>query len=397
VSWIFVVTLAGALVIWIWFAARLARLAALLPLTRLPEENAPAQGWPRLSVVVACRNEEATVERALGSLATQDYPALEIIAVDDRSTDRTAVRLEALAARAGCLRVVRVAELPAGWLGKTHALHRGQEEAAGELLLFTDADVVFEPGALRRAVGWFTARGLGHGVLIPRLVAPGFLERGFVALFGVYFLATLRTDELGKAGTRAHVGLGAFNLVAAAQYRRAGGHHPLRFEVVDDLRLGLVLRRSGVRQGVIDSGGLVRVRWQEGLLATMNGMLKNYFAVCEYRWGSTLFGVCGIIMMTVLPVVALAAGVARPLAVAALLTGATVHAAMARRLSDGSGLEAITLPLSGLALALVGLASAALATIRRAVIWRGTRYPLSELRAGCVRDADWPPDRAPAA
>jgi glycosyltransferase involved in cell wall biosynthesis len=394
VSWILSVLLVASLIAWIWFAVRLARTRALPSLAEADGE--PPSVWPRLSVVVACRNEEATVEKALGSLAAQDYPGLEIVAVDDRSTDGTAARLAALAGRAPCLRMVRVTELPAGWLGKTHALQRGQEAASGELLLFTDADVVFAPGALRRAVAWFTRRGLGHGVAFPRLVAPGFFERAFVATFGMFFLAAMRLEDLARAGTRAYVGLGAFNLVDAAAYRRLGGHERLRLEVLDDMKLGMILRRSGVRQGAIDSGGLVEVRWQEGLWASMRGLLKNGFAESEYRWWRMLFNAFGVSLLAVVPAAALVAGVDRPLALAPVVLGAIFLGGTARRVSSGTGLEGVTLPLTGLALAVVGLASAALTTARRGIVWRDTRYPLDELRAACVRDADWPPDRTVA-
>jgi Glycosyl transferase family 2 len=397
VTLIATIVLAGSLATWIWLAVRLAHLNGLPSLGHGAAAKDPVAGWPSLSVVVACRNEEAAVEETIASLAAQDYPGLEIIAVDDRSTDRTAATLLALAERTPCLRVVRVHELPAGWLGKNHALHLGQEDATGSLLLFTDADVVFSPGVLRRAVAWFIGQGLGHGVVLPRMVAPFFLERGFVAVFSLFFLAVLRLEDLHEAGTRAHVGVGAFNLVSSAEYRRVGGHRRLRLQVVDDVKLGLVLRRSGVRQGVIDSGGLVRVRWQEGLLATMKGLLKNFFAASDYRWDQTLVGVLVITIAAVMPAVALLAGTARPFALVAFLVGATLHGAVARRISDGTGLEGITVALVGLALALVGLASAILTTARGGVVWRDTRYSLRELRAACIREADWPPDRSPGA
>src|SRR5207237_963084 len=147
-------------------------------------------------------------------------------------------------------------------------------------------------------------------------------ERSFVSLFGMFLLIDLRVDDLGRAGSRAHVGIGAFNLVRRDASLSIGGHERLRLEVADDLKLGLVLRRSGVRQGC---------------------------------------------------------------------------AACARRLAGGRGFEGLLLPFAGVCLALVALTSALSATLRGAVIWRGTRYRLRDLQTGGVRDADWPPDRAPGA
>jgi hypothetical protein len=358
----------------------------------------PPGGLPRLSIVVACRDEGETVEPAMRSLLAQRYPGLEIIAVDDRSTDETSERLEALAAEDPRLRVLHVRELPAGWLGKNHALSVGAAGARGEWLLFTDADIVFAPDALERAVAWALAEGLGHGVVLPRFVTSGALERAFVAFFVLVLLTRLRVDELRRAGSRAFIGIGAFNLVRAADYARVGGHARLAMEIADDIKLGLVLRRSGVRQGCIEGGGLVRVRWQRGFAGSVRGLVKNIFAGNEYSWARTLAGVAAVLVLTVLPLVALLLGpgtLPRLLGLATLLLALLVHAATVRWVSRGSGLEALALPIAGASLAGAALASALLATLRGGVIWRRTRYPLDELRARCVREADWPAERAP--
>src|SRR2546428_313277 len=143
---------------------------------RLPSARAGIV-LPSVSVVVPARDEAASISRALGSLLAQDYPDLEVIAVDDRSADGTGALLHEVAAREPRLVVLRVDDLPAGWLGKNHALWRGAEQARGEWLLFTDADVVFAPDALRRAVGYALEQGLDHLTLAPRLIAHGIFLR----------------------------------------------------------------------------------------------------------------------------------------------------------------------------------------------------------------------------
>ena len=115
----------------------------------LPAVKAPG-ALPSLSVIVPARNEATAIGPALASLLAQDYPGLEIVAVDDRSTDGTGDVLRALAAANPSLRVLRIDDLPSGWLGKNHALWRGAQRSTGTWLLFTDADVVFAPGTLRR-------------------------------------------------------------------------------------------------------------------------------------------------------------------------------------------------------------------------------------------------------
>lgn len=400
---VLVVSLLAALaVVWLRFAWKFHRIGGLPNLRGLDDQLPPGTNWPTLSVVVACRDEAANVRQALSSLLAQDYPALEIVAVDDRSEDATGAILRDLAVKHPALRVTRVDQLPPGWLGKTNAMHQGAAAATGDWILFTDADVMFAPGALRRSVAWAERDGLGHAVAVPHFIAPGFGERAFVALFGLLLLIVLQVDDLRRPGSRAHIGVGAFNLVRRQAYAAIGGHQRLRLEVADDIKLGLVLRRSGVRQGCADSAGLVSVRWQPGFLASLRGLVKNFFAGSEFRWTETLRTVVGVPLATTFPPAYLlwaAFGGGRPVGVALAALAYTVstvlHGAAARRYAFGRGHEGLLLPLLGPCLAVVALTSALTATLRGAVIWRGTRYALRDLKAGVVREADWPTDRAP--
>jgi hypothetical protein len=386
---------AAALALWLrlaWLGLRTDR--ALLRLDALPDGL--GRELPAVAAVVPCRDEAGAVEAAIRSLLAQDLPGLEVIAVDDRSTDGTGEILDRLAAEDPRLAVVHVDALPAGWLGKTHACELGGRRARGAWLLFTDADVVFAPGALRRAIAWAEARRLGHVVALPRLVAPGFAERAFVTCFALFMSSVFRVFELSRAGTRGYVGVGAMNLVRRSAWEAVGGHRRLALEVADDAKLGLLLRRSGVPQAAIDSGGRVAVRWQHGLRASAIGLVKNAFAGAEYRLSTTAGSAALLVLLGAAPLAAVIAGPApaRAVGVAALAVSTAIHAAVARRIAGGSGAEALLLPASALLLAAVLLASAAAAVLRGAVVWRGTRYPLAELRAACLRESDLPHARA---
>jgi hypothetical protein len=381
--------LAGWLVVaWLsWLTDR-----ALPDLSDQPPDPAP----PSLSVVVPCRDEARHVEAAVRSLLAQDLTDLEVVAVDDRSTDATGAILDRLAASDRRLTVVHVSALPPGWLGKNHALEAGGRRARGQWLLFTDGDVIFRPEALRRALGYATRTGLGHVAAAPRFVAPGFLERSFVTGFGAFGSLAFRVHRLRVAGTGAFIGVGAFNLVRRADWERIGGHRRLRMEVVDDLKLGLLLRRSGVAQGALSGGDLVMVRWQHGFLPSVGGLVKNAFAGTEYRPWVALLAALALALAGLGPLALLVgalwkgAWLAAALAGGALLTGVAIHGVAARRLGGGSGAEGLALPLSSTLLAGVLLGSAAVALARGGVTWRSTSYPLSELRRGCVRSSDWP-------
>jgi cellulose synthase/poly-beta-1,6-N-acetylglucosamine synthase-like glycosyltransferase len=378
---------------------------ALLDLGGAPPLGAP----PALTVVVPCRDEARGVGAAVRSLLAQDLPDLQVIAVDDRSTDGTGELLDGLAAEDPRLEVIHLAALPPGWLGKNHACAAGARRARGAWILFTDGDVLFAPGALRRALGAAVAHRLGHLAVAPTFVAPGFAERAFVTAFAALLAPALRLWELPRAGTRAFFGVGAFNLVRRDAYEAVGGHARLPLEVVDDVKLGLLLRRSGVPQGAAASGGLVSVRWQHGLVPSVLGLVKNAFAAVEYRLPLALAGAAGGLLLGAGPVVlaiASPSAPARGAALAALAVSVLHHARWARAQAGARGAEGLLMPACATVLGAVVLGSALAARARGAVLWRGTRYPLDEVRTGCLRIADlspagaaaWPaPDEAPAA
>jgi hypothetical protein len=385
-------TFAAALALAAWVRLAWLGRADRRALVRLPPAALPERSGD-VTIVVPCRDEALSVERAMRSLLSQDLPGLQIVAVDDRSRDGTGEILDRLAARDPRLEVVHVRVLPDGWLGKNHACHAGARRARGAWLLFTDADVVFAPDALRRALAAARAHGLGHLAVVPRFVAPGLLERAFVTAFAAVLAPLVGVRELRRPGTRAYFGVGAFNLVRRDAYERAGGHARLPLEVVDDVKLGLLLRRSGVPQGGADSGGLVSVRWQHGFLPSVLGLVKNAFAALEYRplraVAAAAMGVAG----GVLPVALLALGptpLVRGLAAAALAVAVLHHAEAARRLAGSSGAEGLLMPLCAVLLSAVVLGSAVAVRARGGVVWRGTHYPLERVRAGCLREEDLP-------
>jgi hypothetical protein len=345
--------------------------------------------WPSVSVIVPCRNEARGVTRAMTSLLAQDYPDLEIVAVNDRSEDETGKLLDELAKTDPRLCVLHIQNLPDGWLGKNHAMWSGARRARGSWLLFTDGDVVFERDALRQSVAFAEAHSLGHFVALPTFVAHDFLERAFVSTFGIALAAKLDPATLCVPKTHAYVGVGAFGLVQRAAYDAIGGHEALAFEVADDLKLGLLLRRGGVPQGCLDSDGMISVRWQQGLMASLRGLEKNAFSGCEWRPSLAVISVSALLSAVWLPYLPLfvdAVDWLRGLALFAAFVPMLMVAAAARRMSGGSGAEGLLAPVAASALASVIAWSTVLALWRKGIVWRGTFYPLAELRRRCVRE-----------
>ena len=356
---------------------------AIPSLPKAPE----TPGLPRLSVVIPARDEGSTIGRALGSLLAQDYHDLEIVVVDDRSSDGTGDVLRELAAKDPRLIALRVDDLPAGWLGKNHALWIGAARANGEWLLFTDADVVFAQGALRQAVAYAVDEGLDHLTLAPHLVARGLALRAFVAFFGYAFIALwgayLANDPKSKRG----VGVGAFNLVRRSAYERIGTMRALSLRPDDDIRLGRRLRGFGFRQRVLNGNELLSVEWYPSLAAAISGLEKSMYSSLEYRpadavgvllyLGATMvWPFVGVFLLGGIDRVLLAVVVA--CLMAALLE--TYRQSMSRRLTPAALVVAVLLPFSAACFGWAIVRSVYLAETR-GVRWRGTTYPLSLLRA----------------
>ncbi|MFW5947560.1 MAG: glycosyltransferase [Gemmatimonadota bacterium] len=379
-----VATLATALVLTLDLVRGLRSLPRLGDAPDTPVDGTSARGddgFPPVSVVVAARDEAPQIAAAVLSVLDQDYPGLEVVAVDDRSTDGTGEILDRLADLHPRLRVIHVDTLPDGWLGKTHALQQGADRAGGELLVFTDADVMMRPGAVRRAVAVMRREGVDHLAVAPRIRAGTVPATVVVAVFLVVFSAFYRPWKARSPG-RWHIGIGAFNLVRAAAYRRAGGHAAVRLRPDDDVRLGRALKRAGARQAAAVGTTLLEVEWYPTLGAMARGLRKNAFAAVEYRLSLVAAGSVLPVLFIFWPVAALflTAGVVWWLNLGVVVLGLLTMGVTAR----GHGLPVWTAPTYPLgAVLLLGIVwAAAFRAVRRGVVeWRGTEYPLDTLRS----------------
>jgi hypothetical protein len=367
----------GATLLLGWANTRIVRLCDVV--RRTPLERAP-----RVSVIAPALNEERNLEAAVRSLASLDYPDFEIVLVDDRSTDSTPAILARLAREIPQLKVVTVRELPAGWLGKNHANMVGANAATGEILLFTDADVVMAPTALDRAVAYFERHGLDHLTASPETVMPGLVNQ-FTLYFGLMFTLYVRPWLARRPRSRAHVGIGAFNLVRASAYHAVGGHEPIRLRPDDDLKLGKLLKRAGYRQDFVAGRGLVTVEWYASWRQVRDGLMKNLYAGAEYRTWLVACGVLAHVLVLALPPFALlwTEGVAWWLNLGCVALYAWQGAAASRGFGTArwAGLLLPFLALFGAYL----MVRATWLTLRNdGIDWRGTHYPLAQLRANVV-------------
>ena len=351
----------------------------------------PGADLPSLTIISAARNEERRVGEAVRTLLAQDYPRLQIVAVDDRSEDRTGAILDEIAASNPRLEVVHLTSLPEGWLGKCHALAVAAAAARGEWILFTDGDVSLAPDAARRAVSLALRHGADHVAVSADFELHGLWEEVFVAFFVSIFNVSQRPWDVPDPRSSAHIGIGAFNLVRASAYARAGGHERLRMELLDDMGLGLTLKQSGARSMLAGHDGLVRARWQEGIGGLIAGVEKNAFPALGYRVGATIASVAIQIVLCLTPVAGLFAS--NPWTRAAALvawSGVFLVYSVTARSTRTHVWHALTMPIGGVLFAYSIAFSMVMTLARGGVVWRGTFYPMARLRAGRVRAMDWP-------
>jgi len=271
-NWVAANWIAGGILAVAWFS-RIVDAALGMPRVAdiaRPEwdrRHAAPNGEPRVSIIVPARNEAEHIRETLVQLLALDYSNYEIIAVNDRSTDRTGEIMDEVAenvllhdrgvmlhaeadrsVRHTRLQVIHIAELPSGWLGKTHAMWAAGLQATGEWLLFTDADVLFKPDALRRAMAYAESERADHVVLFPRMIMKRPGERMMIAFFQALFVFGHRPWKVADPKSQDHMGVGAFNLVRRSVYDAVGTYRALRMEVIDDMKLGKVIKNAGFVQ-----------------------------------------------------------------------------------------------------------------------------------------------------
>ena len=375
----------GALVIFLASVAKLFEALCARRLVRpLPEKDSAGSSLelPKLSVVIPARNEERKLEGALRTVLGQDYPNLEAILVNDRSTDGTGRTMEHLTAGRGDATVIQVEELPEGWLGKNNAIHVGTERASGDWLLFTDGDIHFHPAAFRRAIAYAEERSLDHLTLVPELKLSGYWLRGVVAFFYTAFLVHRGYYKANIPSSEMGVGIGAFNLIRREAYDEAGGYKALAQRPDDDLALGGRVKKLGLRQELALGHGLLEVEWYASLGEFFCGVEKNSFAALGYSVPKVVFYAAEIPALTAWPFAAafLASGATAALYAGSVAAQVATFAICNRFLRGRVFLLTLGYPACALLFSYALLRSALLALARGGIYWRGTFYPLSLLK-----------------
>ncbi len=380
--------MAAAWVSRVWSAAR--GLPRIVDLWGTDFAGAAKDGLS-LVVVVPARDEAESVRACMESLVGQDYANLAVVAVDDRSTDGTGAILDQLAVEyPGRVRVIHVAELPVGWLGKTHAMALAAQAVESDFVLFTDADVLFEPTALRRAMGYAVATEADHLVLMPTTIIKQWDEAALLSFFQIFGLWATRPWKVAESkAKRDAIGVGAFNLMRRRAYEGVGGWEALRMEVVEDLALARRVKAAGLRQRVAFGKGLVSLHWASGAWGLVGVMTKNVYAATGFNPVVLLGGVGWLVLFCVVPFLRLltTVGIWGYWIPSAIVVGAMAWAY--RLMGKHSGLSAWNVVLAPFAAAVFGftmLRSMVVTLWQGGVVWRGTFYGLADLKKAVGSD-----------
>jgi len=338
-----------------------------------------------VSILVAARDEAEKLPGALQTFLALDYPRYEVVAVDDRSIDATGPILRTAAQNDSRLKAMRIDSLPTGWLGKPHALQQAYEKSSGEWLVFTDADVHFRPDLLRRALALVHQKGWDHLTLLGHAKMFHAGEKIAMTFFSLGFLMGIRPWKVSDPGSRVYAGVGAFQLMRRSAYEKIGTHRRLAMEVVDDMKLGKLVKEAGIASGLATAGDAVSVHWHAGIGNMILGTTKNFFATTGFRIGVAALQILGLVLAFIFPVAALpfTHGWARWFDLIAIVLPVMAMGGVCREFGI-SLFYALTYPVGALIFIWM-LAHSTIVTLWKGGIdWRGTFYPLEELKRGAV-------------
>ena len=356
-----------------WIALFLALGPLLLGVwnLRLYRAPPPASGRPAVSVLIPVRNEEANVAAACACVLASTEVDLELVVLDDHSTDRTAAILRSIADPR--LRVAEAPPLPPGWSGKQHACAALAALARHELVVFVDADVRLAPDAVSRMAGYMQANpatGLASG--FPAQVTLTWSERLLLPLIHFLLIGFLPMAGMERSLSPGFgAGCGQLFIARADAYRRAGGHAAIRASLHDGLMLPRAFRRVGIMTGLFDATAFASCRMYSSAAGVWEGLTKNATEgmakpLALPIWTAILGG------GQVLPAVLVLAAPSAP-AAAALAASLGLRLALAARFRQ-PWLSALLHPIGVAALLVVQWAALLRRARGRPATWRGRAY-----------------------
>lgn len=336
---------------------------------------------PSIAIIIAVRNEETDLEKALETVCNLKYINYRLILVNDRSTDGTSQILKKFDQKFSHVTVINLHELPNGWLGKSHALYQGYGNSTEEWLLFTDAEVVFKPDTLTKAINYSIQQQLDHLVVLPHIHSRSAVFNSVLATFKTMFDIQYRPWAAKNPHSGASVGMGAFNLVRRSAYETAGTHVRFALHPNDDLQLGECIKSSGFTQDVLYGDDQVQYEWYSSLNEFINGLMKNAFSSVNYSFTKAVISSIGALLFFVLPVpVLLLSGEPQLQLMAALILLSQLALYMLKPALHAKWWYIFIIPFKAAVISFIMLKSAVLTLWHGVIYGRENFYPLSQLK-----------------
>jgi len=340
----------------------------------------PGLPEPGVAVIIAAKDEQAELAAALQTVCNLDYSNYRIFAINDRSTDNTPTILRRLAASYPSLSTITIEYLPEGWLGKNNALYQGYRASTEEWLLFTDADIHYQPQALKKAIQYALANSLDHLTALPEITSASSLFKSVMNTFSMMLELRLRPWDAANPSSNASIGVGAFNLVKRAAYEKAGTHAAISLRPDDDLKLGENIKKSGLQQDVVYGEKEISLKWYNNLSEFIDGLMKNAFSISNYHFPTAIIIALLTLVVFVMPIpVLLLLGTAqRFLAILILLS--QILLMVLKKGIRGKWWHALLIPFAGAIMIYIIVLSAYKTLKQGGIYWRGSFYPLEELK-----------------
>jgi chlorobactene glucosyltransferase len=398
-TWIFPMTLINIFLVNAVLDAVLAGLTFLFfaYFRKVDTPSVPDDQLPFISVVVPARNEGTKVGRCLESLANQNYPRYEVVAINDRSTDNTGEVIRSISQKYSHVRYVDGQEAPPGWIGKCNALVHGVKFVSqeGKWLLFTDADTCHTPDSLRLAMSYALKHNAELISFMPVQELGSFWERVVMpVLLGSFLCGDPMNTINDRTNDRAYA-YGQYILVRRDVYKAVGGHNAVHDQILDDISFARVVKEHGYHIMAADGRPLYRVRMYTNLETLWQGWTKNLFALIECQLIYLVLVIALINMAVVGPFVQLAmvvysfaSGEVNPqlpalISLTALELG-LLYAWYRRTAEHYTGVGALhflLLPLGSLTVTALYLHSAYLVLSKQKVSWKGRKYRVNTHKA----------------
>ena len=369
-----------------WFVVFWDASVGMRKIVRLESVQSNITTGPLISIIVAAKDEEKHIKESVLSQLEQTYENIEWIIVNDRSTDKTGDIIDKLATHDKRVTAIHIKELPNSWLGKNYALYKGYMKSNGDYLLFTDADVIYDPTIISRAINFFDHKKLDHLTVAPNLKGSSFWTNAFISFFLFGFSYFKRPWKANDSKSKNAIGIGAFNLISREVYEEIGTHQSISMRPDDDLMLGLKVKQAGKKQNLALANDLLEVEWYSTLRTALIGLEKNTFAGLFYSYLMVAFALCGVFISQVWPFLALVftEGMTRIVFLLSIFLLFLTYLLTANMMTKGAKMYFFVFPITAVIFMYSIIRSTVLTTVRGGIVWRGTFYSLKDLKRNKV-------------